>query len=205
MISFLQGKVEFKTQKYAVLNVNGIGFKISISSRTSRNLPKIGTKVKLFCATILTRENIELYGFLSQEELEIFDLLNSINGIGPKASLKILNEMRPESLLLAIRGGKAELLTKAAGVGAKKANRIILELADKIKKSALRRGFLRHGSGQAGQDEAEQMEFEFDLEEILKSLGYRQNQIREAIRKIPIKSKTLQEKIKLALKILSGK
>jgi len=197
MISFLQGKVEFKTKKYVVLNVNDIGFKISISSRTSRNLPKIGTKIKLFCATILTRENIELYGFLSQQELEIFDLLNSINGIGPKAGLKILNEMRPESLLAAISRGKTELLTRAAGVGAKKANRIILELKDKIKKQALRLG--------SWQEETEQMEFDFDLEEILKSLGYRQNQIREAIRRIPIKSKTLQEKIKSALKILSGR
>lgn len=192
MISFLQGKVEIKTQKYAVLDVNGIGFKISISSRTSRNLPKIGIKTKLFCATVLTRENIELYGFLSQQELEIFDLLNSINGIGPKAGLKILNEMRPESLLAAISRGKAELLTRAAGVGAKKANRIILELADKIKK-------------QKSEVEIGQMEFEFDLEDILKSLGYKQNQIREAIRKIPPKSKTLQEKIKSALKILSNK
>ena len=192
MISFLQGKVEFKTQKYAVLNVNGIGFKISVSSRTSRNLSKIGTKTKLFCATVLTRENIELYGFLSQPELEIFDLLNSINGIGPKAGLKILNEMRPESLMAAISRGKAELLTKAAGVGSKKANRIILELKDKIKK-------------QKSEKEIGQMEFEFDLEEILKSLGFKQNQIREAVRRIPPKSKTLQEKIKSALKIISGK
>ncbi len=192
MISFLAGKIEAKTQNYVVLNVNGIGFKISISSRTSRNAPKVGTKIKLFCVTILTRENIELYGFLAQKELEIFELLNSINGIGPKAALKILNEMRPESLLAAISRGKAELLTRAAGVGAKKANRIILELKDKIKK-------------QESDFEIGQMEFDFELEEILKSLGFKQNQIREAIRKIPPKSKTLQEKIKSALKILSNK
>jgi Holliday junction DNA helicase RuvA len=192
MISFLQGKIEFKTQKYIVLNVNGIGFKILVSSRTSRNLPKIGSRAKLFCATILTRENIELYGFLSQQELEIFELLNSINGVGPKAALKILNEMRPESLLAAISRGRSDLLTRTAGVGQKKANRIILELADKIKK-------------QKSEAEIGQMEFEFDLEEILKSLGYKQNQIREVIRKIPPKTKTIQEKIKFALKFLSGK
>jgi len=200
MISFLQGKIEFKTQKYIVLNVNGIGFKILVSSRTSRNSPKIGSRTKLFCATILTRENIELYGFLTQQELEIFELLNSISGIGPKAGLKILNEMRPESLFAAISRGKAELLTRAAGVGLKKANRIILELADKIKKQ--KSEALRYDSGQA---EIGQMEFEFDLEEILKSLGYKQNQIREVIRKIPPKIKSIQEKIKFALKTLSRK
>ncbi len=192
MISFLEGKIEIKTQKYVVLNVNGIGFKISISSRTSRNLPKIGTKITLFCATILTRENIELYGFLSQRDLEIFEMLNSIAGVGPKAALKILNEMRGESLLAAISRGRSDLLTKAAGVGEKKANRIILELKDKIKK-------------QESEMEIGQMEFEFDLEEILKTLGYKQNRIREAVRKIPAKTKTLQEKIKLALKILTNR
>ena len=83
-------------------------------------------------------------------------------------------------------------MTKAAGVGQKKASRIILELADKIKK-------------QKSEAEIGQMEFEFDLEEILKSLGYKQNQIREVIRKIPPKAKTIQEKIKFALKTLSGK
>lgn len=181
-----------KTQQYVVLNVSGIGFKVLISSKTSRNLPKIGSKAKLFCATILTREDIELYGFLRREELEIFELLNSISGVGPKAALKILNEMRLESLLSAISRGRSDLLTRAAGVGQKKANRIILELADKIKK-------------QKSETEIEQMEFEFELEEVLKSLGYKQNEIREVIRKIPIKTKTLQEKIKFALKLLSRK
>jgi len=194
MLYSLSGKIIAKQPQFAAIEANSIGFKVLISSRTSRNLPKVGTKTRLFCSTILTREDIELYGFLNQEELEIFEMLNSISGVGPKAALKILNEMKPESLLSAISRGKAELLTKAAGVGAKKANRIILELADKIKKT------LRRDSGQA-----DQMEFEFDLEEILKSLGYKQNQIREAVRKIPAKAKTLQDKIKSALKILSGK
>jgi Holliday junction DNA helicase RuvA len=192
MLYSLFGKIIVKQPQFTAIEVNGIGFKVLVSSRTSRNLPKIGTRTRLFCATILSREDIELYGFLTQEELEIFELLNSINGIGPKAALKILNEMRPESLLSAISRGKAELLTRAAGVGAKKANRIILELADKIKKQKIESG-------------ASQLEFDFDLEEILKSLGYRQNQIRETIRKIPSKAKTIQEKIKFALKLLSGK
>jgi len=197
MIYSLFGRLTLKKPQFVVVEANGIGFKIFVSSRTNRNLPKIGSKTRLFCSTILTRENIEIYGFLSQSELEIFELLNSINGIGPKAALKILNEMRPESLLAAISRGKVELLTKAAGVGAKKANRIILELKDKIDKEALRRS--------SGRVDSDQLEFDFDLEEILKSLGYKQNQIREAIRKIPSKAKTLQEKIKFALKILSGK
>lgn len=192
MLYSLFGKLIIKKPQFAVIETAGISFKIFVSPRTSRNLPKIGSKAKLFCATLLTRENIELYGFLSQQELEIFELLNSISGVGPKAVLKILNEMRPESLLAAISRGRSDLLIKTAGVGQKKANRIILELADKIKK-------------QKSEAEIGQMEFDFDLEEILKSLGYKQNQIREVIRKIPIKAKTIQEKIKFALKTLSRK
>ncbi|PIP91922.1 Holliday junction branch migration protein RuvA [Candidatus Wolfebacteria bacterium CG18_big_fil_WC_8_21_14_2_50_39_7] len=192
MLYSLSGKLIIKKPQFVVIETAGISFKIFVSPRTSRNLPKIGSKAKLFCATLLTRENIELYGFLSQQELEIFELLNSISGVGPKAVLKILNEMRPESLLAAISRGRSDLLIKTAGVGQKKANRIILELADKIKK-------------QKSEAEIGQMEFDFDLEEILKSLGYKQNQIREVIRKIPIKAKTIQEKIKFALKTLSRK
>jgi len=192
MLYSLSGKLIIKKPQFVVIETAGISFKIFVSPRTSRNLPKIGSKAKLFCATLLTRENIELYGFLSQQELEIFELMNSISGVGPKAVLKILNEMRPESLLAAISRGRSDLLIKTAGVGQKKANRIILELADKIKK-------------QKSEAEIGQMEFDFDLEEILKSLGYKQNQIREVIRKIPIKAKTIQEKIKFALKTLSRK
>jgi len=192
MLYSLSGKLTIKKPSFLVLETAGMGFKVLISSRTFRQMPKINSRIKIFCFVHNYQNGADLYGFLSEKELEIFELLNSISGVGPKAGLKILNEMRPESLLAAISRGRSDLLTKTAGVGQKKANRIILELADKIKK-------------QKSEAEIGQMEFEFDLEEILKSLGYKQNQIREVIRKIPIKAKTIQEKIKFALKFLSGK
>jgi len=101
-----------------------------------------------------------------------------------------MGEMKTENLLGAISGGRSDLLIKAAGIGNKKASRIILELSDKIKKQKIEEG--------VGLIEAN-----FDLEEVLKSLGYKRNEAREAIRKIPLGTKTLQEKLKIAFKILN--
>lgn len=192
MLYSLSGKLIIKKPQLAVVETAGLGFKLLISSRTFRKLPKLGSRIRLFCYVYSSQSGTELYGFLEEKEREVFELLNSINGIGPKAAIKILDEMKIENLLTAISRGRSDLLIKAAGIGRKKASRIILELSDKIKKQKIR-------------DENDSMESDLDLEEILKALGYKQNQIREAIRKIPPKSKTLQEKIKSALKILSGK
>jgi len=192
MLYSLSGKLIIKKPKFAVIEAAGLGFKIFISSRTFRKLPKLGSRIKLFCYVYNYQNGTELYGFLEEKEREIFELLNSISGVGPKAALKILDEMRIESLLAAISRGRSDLLTKAVGIGRKKAARIILELSDKIKK-------------QKTEAEMTSIESDFDLEEILKSLGYKQNEAREAIRKIPQKAKTIQERLKTALKILSGK
>jgi len=192
MLYSLFGKLIIKKPQFAVIEANGLGFKIFIFSRTFRKLPKLNSRIKLFCYVYNYQNGAELYGFLEEKEREIFELLNSISGVGPKAALKILDEMRIESLLAAISRGRSDLLTKAIGIGRKKAARIILELSDKIKK-------------QKTEAEMTSMEADFDLEEILKSLGYKQNEAREAIRRIPKKVKTLQERLKTALKILSGK
>ncbi len=190
MLYSLSGKLIIKKPQFAVIEANGLGFKIFISSKTFRKLPKLNSRIKLFCYVYNYQNGAELYGFLEEKEREIFELLNSISGIGPKAALKILDEMRIESLLAAISRGRSDLLTKAVGIGRKKAARIILELSDKIKKQGIEK-------------DVDLMEAEFDLEEILKSLGYKQNEAREAIRKIPQKTKKLEDRLKLALKILS--
>jgi len=207
MLYSLSGKLIIKKPQFVVIEVNGFGFKIFISSRTLRKLPKLNNRIKLFCYAYHYQNGTELYGFLEEKEREIFELLNSISGVGPKAALKILDEMRPELLLAAISCGKTDLLIRATGVGVKKANRIILELADKIKKQKIE----AHSAGvstelsrmSSGQAEIKQMESDFELEEILKSLGYKRNEIHKAISQLPQKAKTLQEKIKFALKILT--
>src|SRR3989344_4786490 len=192
MIRSLSGKLILKKPEFAVLEVHGIGFSVLISERTSRLLPKIGSRVRIFTHLHVSENAIALYGFITEDELKIFELLTSINGIGPKAAMRVLGVMKPENLGAAIKSGRSDLLIKAAGVGSKKANRIILELKDKIGKTI---------KGKIG-DGAE-IDIDLKLEGVLKSLGYRKEEIKDALRTIPIKTKTIEEKLRAALKNLS--
>ncbi|MEK7553085.1 MAG: Holliday junction branch migration protein RuvA [Patescibacteria group bacterium] len=190
MIYSLFGKLIVKKQGFIVIEVNGIGFKIFVSSETARKLPKINERIFLFCYTSVKQDGIELYGFLTEKELEIFELLLSADGVGPKAGLKILGITKIDSLLAAIKQGRSDLLTRAAGIGDKKAQRIVLELKDKIK---------RYKSD----DEVALMETDIDIEKALKNLGYKQAEIKEAIKNIPSKIKKIEDRLKTALKFLS--
>ncbi len=192
MIHHISGKLVSKKNQSAVIEANGIGFKLLISKRTSRALPKEGSRAKLFSYLHLYENNPTLYGFLSEKELQVFELLNSINGIGPKASLRIMDVMKPENLLSAVGQGRSDLLTKAAGVGAKKAARIILELKDKIIEEVAK------GDIPAAESDAK-------LEGVLRSLGYRKEEIREVIRSINPREKTFEAKLKSALKFMAKK
>lgn len=190
MIYSLSGKLIVKKQGFIVIEVNGIGFKIFVSSETERKLPKINEHISLFCHTSVKQDGIELYGFLTEKELEIFELLMSANGVGPKAGLKILGITKIDSLLAAIKQGRSDLLTRAAGIGDKKAQRIVLELKDKIK---------RYKSD----DEVALMETDIDIEKALINLGYKQSEIREVVKNIPSKIKKIEDRLKTALKFLS--
>lgn len=190
MIYSLSGKLIAKKQNFIVIEVNGIGFKIFVSSETARKLPKIKERISLFCYTSVKQDGIELYGFLMEKELEVFELLLSADGVGPKAGLKILGITKIDSLLAAIKQGRSDLLTRAAGIGDKKAQRIVLELKDKVKHYK-------------SDDEVALMETDTDIEKALKNLGYKQAEIREAIKNIPSKIKKIEDRLKIALKNLS--
>jgi len=192
MISSLSGKLTIKKPELAVIETNGIGFTILVSERTSRQLPKAGSRVRVFTYLHISENAIALYGFITEDELKTFELLTSINGIGPKAAMRVLGVMKPENLGAAIKSGRSDLLIKAAGVGSKKASRIILELKDKIGKTI---------KGKVG-DDAE-IDTDLKLEGVLKSLGYKKEEIKDALRIIPIKAKTIEEKLRAALKSLS--
>ena len=190
MIYSISGKLTAKKQNFAVAEANGIGFKIFIGLRTLRQLPKIGEKASFFCYTSVKQDGIELYGFLTEKELEIFELLLSADGVGPKAGMKILDIAKIDSLLAAIKQGRSDLLTKAAGIGDKKAQRIVLELKDKIKHYK-------------SDEEVALMETDADIEKALRNLGYKQAEIREAVKNIPQKVKKIEDRLKAALKNLS--
>ncbi|MEK9154488.1 MAG: Holliday junction branch migration protein RuvA [Patescibacteria group bacterium] len=192
MISFLSGMIAAKKPQFIILETNGIGFKVIVSSKTLHKLPGTGSKLKVFCYTNIKQDGIDIYGFLDEEDLEIFELFNSISGIGPKIALKILNTTKTKELLSAISLGRHDILTKVSGVGKKTAHRLILELRDKIKNKADEGVF-------------SSVEENDNLEIALKNLGYKKTEIKESINSIPTKMKSFEEKIKIALKFLAKK
>ncbi len=119
----------------AVIDVGGVAFYCNISAKTHAKLsPKLGEKVTLFTHLNVKEDALDLYGFISQEELHAYRLLTSVSGVGPKAAMSILSHLTPEQFAVAVGTGDTKSISKAPGVGAKTAARVILELKDKIAK-----------------------------------------------------------------------
>lgn len=120
------------TEDNAVIDVGGIGYNVKISADTASRLPGIGEPVKLYTYTCVREDAFLLYGFLTRSDLEIFKKLITVNGIGPKGGLAILSVMDADDLRYAIMSGDSKAISKAPGIGAKTAQRVILDLKDKI-------------------------------------------------------------------------
>lgn len=133
MIAYVKGTVEDIAEDNAVVDVGGIGYNVRISADTAARLPGIGEIVKLYTYTSVREDAIQLYGFLSKNDLEIFKKCITVSGIGPKGGLAILSVLDADSLRFAILSGDVKAITKAPGIGARTAERLILELKDKIK------------------------------------------------------------------------
>ena len=192
MIGSIKGKIILKTEKFLIVETGGVGYKISVSpdvlSKVSQGEP---SETNSFWIHTHVREDIfDLYGFLERSELEFFEMLINVSGIGPRSALIILGIASIETLKKAIGLGDTSYLTKISGIGKKTAERIVIELRDKMKnKFSLADNSLQN---------------ELDVLEALKSLGYSQNNAREALKKVSPNANT-NAKIREALKILGGK
>lgn len=132
MIYSLQGILKVSKPSLAVVDCHGVGYKCFISDTTLSALPPIGGEVFLFTYLAVREDAMDLYGFFEEEELEFFKLLISVSGIGPKAAMAVLSRFNTKQLAVAIASGDAKAITKAQGVGAKTAQRLVLELKDKL-------------------------------------------------------------------------
>jgi len=132
MYEYIKGLFVGLTKDYVVIENNNIGYKIFTSGSTISNLPNTGMEVKLHLQQIVREDFIGLYGFLTKEEIDMFNLLLTINGVGAKATLSLMSICNVNNLKYAILSGDEKTLTKAPGIGKKIAQRIILELKDKI-------------------------------------------------------------------------
>ena len=140
MIYSLDGTLTYFDQNFAVVSCGGVGFKCFTTLTTLQSLPGVGKPVQLYTYLSVREDALDLYGFTTAAELDCFKLLISVNGVGPKAALAILSELSADRLAVCIAGGDAKSLTRAPGIGKKIAERIVLELKDKM-------GVLDLGSG----------------------------------------------------------
>lgn len=187
MIGSIRGKIILKTDKFVIMETAGVGYKINLSPDTLTKIKKFSEEATLWTHLHVREDALDLYGFLSQEELQFFEMLIGVSGIGPKGALAILGISSLETLRKAIGSGDTSYLTKISGIGRKTAEKIVIELRDKV-----------------GQVEGESLQGEMDALEALKSLGYSQNEARETLKKISTELNT-NARIKEALKILGGK
>ncbi len=132
MFAYLKGTVEEIKEDNLVIDVHDVGYNIKISSGTAQLLPPVGEEIKIYTYTLVREDMFCLYGFLTRDDLDIFKKLITVSGIGPKGGLSILSVMDSDSLRYAIVAGDAKAISKAPGIGARSAERIILELKDKI-------------------------------------------------------------------------
>lgn len=132
MIAFLKGKVVSVSESRLVLDVNDVGFQISITSRDATRMPSVGHQVLLYTYLSVREDAMQLFGFLSEDDLEIYRLLIGVSGIGPKAGLGILSVLSADDLRFAVLADDAKAIARAPGVGNKTAQKLILELKDKL-------------------------------------------------------------------------
>jgi Holliday junction DNA helicase RuvA len=132
MISHLRGKLLFKHPNQAVVEAAGVGYEVNISIPTFSDLPAQGAEVALFIHTHVREDALALFGFLRPEEKQLFEKLISVSGIGPKLAITILSGMQAEAMVAAIKGNNVALLTRIPGIGKKTAERMVLELRDKL-------------------------------------------------------------------------
>lgn len=187
MIAHLDGTIIFKGERYLVISAGGVGYRVFMAPEALKKLPEKGGDIKLWTHLYVRENALELYGFLHQAELEFFETLINISGIGPKGGLGIMNIAPLDTLKKAIAAGDTSYLTRVSGIGRKTAEKIVLELKEKM-------------AGKGISVEAPELKEEADALEALISLGYSQSEAREALRQAPNEATSPEKRIKEALK-----
>lgn len=183
MYAYIKGEIADISEDNLVLECNNIGYNIRIPLSVAKRLPGIGAFVKIYTYTSVREDAFQLFGFLSRDDLEIYKKLIAVNGIGPKGALSILSAMSADDLRLAIISGDAKAIAKAQGVGNKSAERIILELKDKI---ALKISYEENADFIPADDLSENSTAKNEAIEALVALGYTPTEAVKAVKQLTI-------------------
>lgn len=201
MLAYVKGNLEIKTKGYIVVDTNGIGYKIFMPESTIEKLGAIGEKIKIFTFMRVREDDVSLYGFLTNEELRMFELLLSVSGIGAKGALTILSNITPSQFALAVIANDVGMLKKLPGIGPKTAQRTILELKDKLKKE-------QEIAVTEGEEDNSLQEAILEDEKVseavsaLQVLGYSKKEITKALAQIDMKSLEVEDIIRKGLSVL---
>lgn len=197
MFAYIKGSLEQKSNNYVVIDVGGIGYKIFMATKAIETLGEIGKVVKVHTHYYVREDNISLYGFNTNEELRMFELLLQVSGIGAKSAIAMLSEISPSSFALAVISDDISQLVKIPGIGKKTAARIVLELKDKLKT-------------EEAITKTEEVKVSITNEEetseaiaALQVLGYTKREIEKALENVDTKNLQLEEIIKQGLKNLA--
>lgn len=189
MLHSVRGIISEKDHTHVIIEVGGFGLRVSVNETTFRKLPQLGSEAKLFCAMRIRDELVELYGFPDEPSLTLFELLNTVPGVGPRSALSVLDIDSPENVTAGILERRADILTRASGIGKKTAERIVLELHTKIKMEGA------HALIDA-------IDADTEIEEVLLGLGYEKKDARAAAHGVPREHHSFEDRLKAALRIL---
>lgn len=201
MLAYIKGILEIKTNDYVVIDVGGLGYKVNMSKKAIENVGSISEKIKVYTYYRVREDDISIFGFNTNEELRMFELLLSVSGIGAKVALTILSNIEIAEFALAVITEDVTKIVKIPGIGKKSAQRIILELKDKLKAQQLAE------SEEQGEEKQEKQEKNSNnVEEAiaaLQILGYSKKEIEKAFEKLANKNVSVEELIKKGLTVLS--
>jgi Holliday junction DNA helicase RuvA len=199
MFSYLKGELTEIYTDHIVVETGGIGYMLVISGQAMTELPSVGSDIKVYTYLYLREDILMLYGFLDRDELDVFKLLIGVSGIGPKGAIGILSALTPDDLRFAVLSGDAKAISKAPGIGAKTAQRVVLELNDKLsledafeKKQENTARVLGNASGSSVKNDAVLA---------LTALGYSSSESLKAVSKVEITEEMdVEDVLKAALK-----
>jgi len=202
MIYCLTGKIVKKSMNAVVLSCGGVGYYAQCPASVAGALPGVGKEATIYTVMSVTENDVSLYGFATEEQQACFEMLTAVSGVGPKVGLAILSVMEPQRVALAISAGDHKAFKAASGVGPKLAQRIVLELKDKVSKGFVDGISLEDVAGASADTQASQGSSQAIA--ALVSLGYSQSEAALAVSKIDA-ALPVEEIIKLALRSMAGR
>lgn len=203
MLAYIKGSLEMKYKNYVVIDVGGLGYKVFMSENAINSLGEIGEVIKVHTYYRVREDDISIYGFKTQEELRMFELLISVSGVGAKSALVMLSCIEPSEFAIAVISNNVKLLTHVPGIGPKSAQRIILELKDKLKaeQSELDEEKLEN-------QKLNSIKVSENIQEAtsgLMVLGYTRKDIERAFKHLDVDSLSVEDLIKKGLILLTAK